>query len=1086
MPKFQIHEISEAPSGCGSSSVFHVFGRDLAGAVHHVEVTDVPSFITLGIPRLAAAMTDFDASQMADSLNIALLRAVRTERECRRSKCACRRAAKDPDPADAWVSINTMPCLDLRQCDAIACVGAKVVYGKSVLGYYPEAHQFVEFELTRNYYVQPAKRLLYKLIEERQWAAVPECEVYNAHTDATMQFMCNSVRLNPDVTVGGGRWLEYYDGDASPAQIPFQRVRLVDVTANAPLVALAFDLETDFVDGSSVPWKNPIVSISICCAIPGGTSDRELALTWVKGDVAAAKDGNYELARYETEADMLRGFEYWVHAFDPDVISGYNSDGFDWPYLLDRARHLGVPLRLGRLPHDPMPTFMFTKHTVTNQNGTKKKGVFYLPGRVALDALPVVEDRCRHFTEFNLEYVAQHLFSDPVPDYDALEDTDPAAFFQRLQAGTPAAAATAAASTASSGPEALDKDHKMKMSYADISPFFFRGTPEQKQHLFEYNVQDSRLVLRILKKLGALTTILAECKVVGILMKHYLAYGKQMRIMRLLADKAYKDRYFMPTHRKVYSPSGDGTYYLVVPFYGSEAVQATEYEGAAVLEPIRGFHRKFIAVGDMESLYPNIMRSNNLCLSTLVNSRQEAYAKGLVDDDLFEGPSAWLDRRLLFVKAHKGQGLLPKLLETLLTERARIRREMKTVSKELQPVYKAWQEAVKVVANSVYGATGAPTGPIFCVQVASTVTSIGRQTIEGIKHHVETTLHRRVVYGDTDSVMFELLEEDGRTPAEALTTMKTYIDSINGAGLFQLPMRMACECVYSPFLIQSPKIYSAYKYVAGEAPVLQQKGTVSIKRDNCLYVRETYRNLMHRLMIMNQDPDVVFGAMRNRIQALLMGRVPLDKVVMTRKLSKPLDQYEGNGNPHVQVVKQWMQEQPFTAPRVGERVPHVVVRKDPKITTIVARPPYCIRAGGDTVDWEYYFERLQTPLHDVLSAVFVDREAQVTQLFDMETYERDVGLAAPNPITGQVTQRIIRPRMHTAIAPPSAAAKQASLRDFVTTLAAVTRCIETPGQPVATAALSTAAAALSAAAAALPGPAKRQQTLTAYLGRGAS
>lgn len=43
-----------------------------------------------------------------------------------------------------------------------------------------------------------------------------------------------------------------------------------------------------------------------------------------------------------------------------------------------------------------------------------------------------------------------------------------------------------------------------------------------------------------------------------------------------------------------------------------------QYEGATVIEPIRGYYTDPIATLDFSSLYPSIMIAHNLCYTTLI------------------------------------------------------------------------------------------------------------------------------------------------------------------------------------------------------------------------------------------------------------------------------------------------------------------------------------------------------------------------------------------------------------------------------------------------------------------------------------
>src|SRR3989442_10409605 len=49
------------------------------------------------------------------------------------------------------------------------------------------------------------------------------------------------------------------------------------------------------------------------------------------------------------EREIVEGFIKLVHELDPDIISGYNIDGYDLPVLIDRAAKNGIPrLQLAR------------------------------------------------------------------------------------------------------------------------------------------------------------------------------------------------------------------------------------------------------------------------------------------------------------------------------------------------------------------------------------------------------------------------------------------------------------------------------------------------------------------------------------------------------------------------------------------------------------------------------------------------------------------------------------------------------------------------------------------------------------------
>ena len=46
-----------------------------------------------------------------------------------------------------------------------------------------------------------------------------------------------------------------------------------------------------------------------------------------------------EAKEFSSEKALLTAWSQWVVELDPDVVTGFNINNFDWPYLLDRASH---------------------------------------------------------------------------------------------------------------------------------------------------------------------------------------------------------------------------------------------------------------------------------------------------------------------------------------------------------------------------------------------------------------------------------------------------------------------------------------------------------------------------------------------------------------------------------------------------------------------------------------------------------------------------------------------------------------------------------------------------------------------------
>ena len=122
------------------------------------------------------------------------------------------------------------------------------------------------------------------------------------------------------------------------------------------LRVLAFDIEVYNERGSPDPARDPVVLVAV-----------------------KTSEGQEEVfeAAGKNDRDALRGFVEFVRSYDPDVVVGYNSNKFDWPYLAERARVVGVPLRVDRLGGTPQQSVY---------------GHWSLVGRANVDLYNIVEE----------------------------------------------------------------------------------------------------------------------------------------------------------------------------------------------------------------------------------------------------------------------------------------------------------------------------------------------------------------------------------------------------------------------------------------------------------------------------------------------------------------------------------------------------------------------------------------------------------------------------------------------------------------------------------------------------------------------
>lgn len=500
---------------------------------------------------------------------------------------------------------------------------------------------------------------------------------------------------------------------------------------------LSFDIECAGRKGIfPEPNVDPVIQIASVVQIQG--QKKPFIRNVFTLDTCAHIVGSQVLS-FKDEKDLLLKWSDFIREVDPDVVIGYNTTNFDFPYLLDRAQHLGVtkfPF-LGRMRgiRTEAKNTTFTSKAF----GTRENKAINLEGRLQLDLLQAIQ-RDYKLRSYTLNSVSAEFL----------------------------------------GEQKEDVHHSIITELQN-------GNEETRRRLAVYCLKDAFLPLRLMDKLMLLFNYTEMARVTGVPFNYILVRGQQVKVVSQLFRRALEQD-------------------LVIPVIKSEAGE-DQYEGATVIDPIKGFYDVPIATLDFTSLYPSIMQAHNLCYTTLLKP-EIVQRLGLVKDvDYVITPN-----NDMFVKSTRRKGLLPEILGDLLAARKRAKNDLK---KETDPFKRAVldgrQLALKISANSVYGFTGATVGKLPCLQISSSVTAYGREMIFKTKALVEEHFtikngykhDAQVIYGDTDSVMIKFgvdnlkdAMELGREGAKLVTA------------IFTRPINLDFEKVYFPYLLISKKRYA--------------------------------------------------------------------------------------------------------------------------------------------------------------------------------------------------------------------------------------------------------------------------------------
>jgi DNA polymerase elongation subunit (family B) len=675
----------------------------------------------------------------------------------------------------------------------------------------------------------------------------------------------------------------------------------------------------------SIP-ENVAFQISV---ISGFTNKPERNKTLISifepGDIEGVK-----VVRCKDEKELLLAFKKEILEEDPDYILGYNTLKFDWPYLLDRAKLNGILQEFCKMGIFPsLPCHIDEQDWESDAYGKQKMEYPNCHGRINIDLLLEVVRNFPKMVSHTLDNVSFAFLGEKKEDinhkqlnaiYASRKCLEEEIDFETLKK------------------KVLDElkvdicrasDEIMRIRKNIVVCMNLELLLELVNELIRlvgiYCMKDSYLVVSLFNKFG-LDVVLDEfVNVFWIPISFWYTRGQGIKVLSQLYEEGQDEFVFPVKRRGTNTDTPQGAYVMNV-----------EKPGCA----------RDVATLDFESLYPSMIMTYNACYTTHIKKedwnknseslpmeweehiccehdpekqenikkkkslscghKEERYTKPFYDED----------------GILRGEGLLPKLERKLTSKRKLVKNEMQEVSdlldmnlggskaqklvdsyksrgkKTIEPgtltddevkmyslkkkILDARQLALKVSANSAYGATGSRDGQLpFFPEVTATTTAGGRNAIKKCIEYInqiklEGLEKVHIWYGDTDSLMIELTLKEGYNKFKISREMaiktthyvKTWIlgvkenekvETVDGSFPIQtvfkempkmnreewvkyksyhnLPVNFAYEKLYKFFLILKKKNY--YGEIEFEDGSLKEDIKGLITRTRCKFIQET-------------------------------------------------------------------------------------------------------------------------------------------------------------------------------------------------------------------------------------------------------
>ncbi|KAG0346298.1 DNA polymerase alpha catalytic subunit [Podila humilis] len=326
-----------------------------------------------------------------------------------------------------------------------------------------------------------------------------------------------------------------------------------------------------------------------------------------------------KITKVPSEQALLNRLLIRINNTDPDVIVGHNFVGFDLDVLLHRMKHNKTHhwSRIGRLRRTVWPKLQSGAGGMGDTTAAEKQ---VMAGRLMCDTYLGAKEHVRSKSYSLTQLVAMQL--------------------------------------------GINRDN---IEYEKIKQYF--NSSVDLERMLRHSDFDTYLCIELMFNLQLLPLSRQLTALSGNLWSITLTAGRAVRNEYLLLHEFHRNKYICPD-KAPFSKGNNGPVNLndgddqdeeLAPKKGTR--KKPQYAGGLVLEPKKGFYDTFVLLLDFNSLYPSIIQEYNICFTTV------KYNKEADSDQLPEYPEEGLP-----------VGILPRLLENLVSRRREVKKLMKNAS----------------------------------------------------------------------------------------------------------------------------------------------------------------------------------------------------------------------------------------------------------------------------------------------------------------------------------------------------------------------------------------------------------------------
>jgi DNA polymerase delta subunit 1 len=604
------------------------------------------------------------------------------------------------------------------------------------------------------------------------------------------------------------------------AECPIQAIELDELY---PIVLLSFDIECVPADGRSFPDANKAAdrTVTICSTVKNLRTGEICRAAHTLGQHTLIAGDCYQF-RYRNEDELLEEWRDFIIRVDPDIITGYNTHRFDWPYLNTRMQLLNPDSRfffLSRLIQHR--SVMEEKEFSSKAYGSSTTKQYDIVGRIDVDLCTYVM-RNYKLKSYKLGHVGMHFVN----------------------------------------------QGKNELAIKDLIEHV-QSTDEQKMRVVvEYCLQDAELPVLIWEDQCIMAAIVEMSRVTYVFLHDLFSRGQMFKVVSQMYING-RERGFALTQ---FPPLDFGATYKGATVLD---IKSGFYRKLAVLD----FASLYPSIMKGKNLCHTTLVTNTEQYGQLEHLGYRYYT---TKTDLGEFCFEQTLKGLLPIMIDSLLEKRTAAKQLMKRAQAEGNSGLAVIYNARQLALKISCNSIYGFTGAQQGHYSCPQIASAVTTYGRYLIDTTKTIIEREFAH----LGADVVYGDTDSVMVNFTQIPDTHDGFLQTFDAGEAASRLISSSFESTIKLEMEKVYKPALMQVKKHYAAVCFESRtDKGKIDAKGIALVRRDFCNFQQLTYAAVLD-VLLYQQDLDQALAVMGSRLQLLIEAKIPFADLILSRQLSK--------------------------------------------------------------------------------------------------------------------------------------------------------------------------------------------------------